>query len=103
VIVAVGATPSYVTVIVSAPTFPAASRARTTMTLFPDARATPTAAQLVVPLAVPDAPVAWFVHVTAVTPMPSEAVPPRSSSEDDAEYVGEEVGVVIVHTGAAES
>jgi hypothetical protein len=58
VIVAVGATPSYVTVIVSVPALPAPSRARITMTLFPEASAIPTTAQLLVPLAVPDAPVA---------------------------------------------
>jgi hypothetical protein len=50
--------------------------------LFPEASATPTTAQLLVPLAVPEAPVAWFVHVTTATPIPSEAVPPSETGED---------------------
>jgi hypothetical protein len=73
------------------------------MTLFPEASAIPTTAQLVVPAAVPEAPVAAFVHVTVVTPTLSEAVPPRSIGEEEAAYVGEDVGVVIVHVGAVAS
>jgi hypothetical protein len=99
VIVHVGAIVEYITVIVSPPTFPAASRARTTTTLSPTASATPVIVQLVVPLAVPEPPVAWFVHVTTVTPMLSEAVPPRSTVAVGLVYVGDDVGELIVQVG----
>jgi hypothetical protein len=84
VIVHVGEEESYVTVIASVPTFPAASRARTVMTLSPAASAMPRTLQLEVPIAVPEAPVAALVHVTVVTPMLSEALPPRSIGDEDA-------------------
>jgi hypothetical protein len=99
VIVQIGAEESQPTVIVSTPVFPAASRARSVMTLFPAESTTPVTAQLVAPVAVPEAPVAEFVHVTLVTPTLSEAVPPRSIGEAAVEYVGEAVGVVIVQVG----
>jgi hypothetical protein len=85
VIVHVGTVPSYVTVSVSVPTFPAPSRARTVMTLFPEASAIPRTLQFVVPFAVPEAPVAAFVHVTAARPIASDAVPPREIGEEAAE------------------
>jgi hypothetical protein len=100
VIAQVGAVGSYVTVIASVPTFAEASRARTVMTLFPATSAIDATLQLVVPDAVPEAPVAAFVHVTCVTPMSSEAVPPRAIGVDAVAYVAEEVGAVIVHVGA---
>jgi hypothetical protein len=103
VIVQVGAVASQVTVRVSVPTFPAPSRARTVMTLFPGVSATDATLQLVVPVAVPEAPVAAFVQVTCVTPTASDAVPPSDNGEDAVAYVGEEVGVVMVHVGAVES
>jgi hypothetical protein len=84
VIVQVGAVASYVTVRTSVPTFPAASLARTVIALFPGVSATLAALQLVVPAAVPEAPVAAFVHVTVVTPTLSDALPP---SETDADAV----------------
>jgi hypothetical protein len=99
VIVHVGAIVEYVTVIVSPPTFPAASRARTTTTLSPTASATPVIVQLVVPLAVPEPPVAWFVQTTCVTARLSEAVPPRSTVGVGLVYVGEEVGELIAQVG----
>jgi hypothetical protein len=86
-------------VIESVPTLPAASRARTVSTLFPATSTTDAIVQLVVPLAVPEAPVAEFVHVTAVTPTLSDAVPPRASGVDAVAHVGDAVGVVIVHAG----
>jgi hypothetical protein len=103
VIVHAGAAPSYVTVIVSAPVFPAASLARTVMTLFPVASAIPTTLQLVVPTAVPEAPVAALVHVTTVTPRLSEALPPMSIGEEAVAYVGLAVGVAIAAVGAVVS
>jgi hypothetical protein len=103
VIVHVGDAPSYITVRTSVPTFPAASRARTVSTLFPAARAIPTTFQAVVPEAPPDASVAEFVHVTAVTPTPSEDVPPRFTMEEEVPQVAEAVGEVIVHAGAVAS
>jgi hypothetical protein len=84
VIVQPGAAESYVTVIVSVPTFPAASRARTVMTLFPEASAMPRTLQLDVPIAVPEAPVAAFVQLTCATPTSSEAVPPKSIGDEEA-------------------
>jgi hypothetical protein len=73
------------------------------MAFAPSASATVATDQLVVPVAVPDDPVAAFVHVTDVTPISSEAVPPSATLEEDVAYVGKEVGVVIVQVGAAES
>jgi hypothetical protein len=73
------------------------------MTLFPAASATDATLQLVVPLVVPDAPVAAFVHVTVVTPMLSEAVPASDKGEEAVVYVGDAVGVVIAHVGAVGS
>jgi hypothetical protein len=86
-------------VIVSVPAFPAASRATTTIVLSPAARAIDATLQEVVPEAVPFAAVVRFVHTTVVTPTLSEAVPARASGVEAVAYVGEEVGVVIVHTG----
>jgi hypothetical protein len=100
VIVAVGEELSYVTVMTSVPTFAAASRARTVTMFAPTESAIDATLQLVVPTAVPEAPVAAFVHVTAVTPTSSEAVPPRPTLEDAVAYVGSDVGTVIVHVGA---
>jgi hypothetical protein len=88
---------------VSVAPLPAASRARTVRTLFPAASATPTTLHAVVPEAVPEAPVAEFVHVTCVTAMLSEAPPPRFTMEEEVAYVGEAVGVVIVMLGAVPS
>jgi hypothetical protein len=102
-IVAIGEELSYVTVTVSEPTFPAASRARTVMTLSPATSATLAMLQLVVPDAVPDPPVAALVHVTVVTPTLSEAVPPIPSGEDEVVYAGDDVGEVIAQTGAVTS
>jgi hypothetical protein len=82
VIVQVGEVGSYVTVIVSVPTFAEASLARTVMTFAPADRAMDATLQLVVPEAVPDAPVAAFVHVTCVTPTSSEAVPASPIPEE---------------------
>jgi hypothetical protein len=59
--------------------------------------------QLVVPEALPEPPVAAFVHVTWVTPTLSEAVPPSATGEDEVVYAGEEVGEVIAQTGAVMS
>jgi hypothetical protein len=103
VIAHVGATESYVTVIASPPAFPAASLARTVMTLFPGVSATEKTLQLVVPDAVPEAPVAAFVHATVVTPTLSDALPPSETDPEAVAYAGVEVGEVIVHVGAAES
>jgi hypothetical protein len=69
----------------------------------PRASATVATDQLVVPVAVPEEPVAAFVQVTEVTPMSSEAVPPSARLDEDVAYVGDEVGVVMVQVGAAES
>jgi hypothetical protein len=60
--------------------------------LFPETRAIPRTLQLVVPIAVPDAPVEALVHVTVPTPMLSDALPPRSMGDKVAVYVAEEVG-----------
>jgi hypothetical protein len=103
VIVHVGATESYVTVRTSVPTFPAASLARTVIAFAPAASATLATLQLVVPVAGPEAPVAAFVHVTVVTATLSEAVPPSATVPDVVVYVGDDVGVVIVHVGAVPS
>ena len=90
------------TVTVSVPALPAASRAVTVITLEPLTRVMPEADQLVVPVAVPLPP--WLlVHVTWVTPMLSEAVPPRVSGLELVLYVGFEVGEVIVTVGGVVS
>jgi hypothetical protein len=68
----------YVTVMVSVPELPAASRAVTVMTLDPLWRAIPEADHEVVPVAVP-LPPRLLVQVTCVTPTLSEAVPPTLS------------------------
>ena len=65
-----------VTVKVSAPVFPAASWAVTVITLSPSCNEMFEIVQLVVPEAVLFPP-RLFVHVTLVTPMLSEAAPPR--------------------------
>jgi hypothetical protein len=101
--VQVGDVESYVTVITSAPAFPAASRATTTIALSPATSTIDAMLQLVVPEAVPFAPVARFVHTTVATPTLSDAVPPSARGEEPVVYVGEDVGVVIVHTGAVAS
>jgi hypothetical protein len=73
------------------------------MTLSPATSATLATLQLVVPEALPDPPVAAFVHVTCVTPTASEAVPPSAAGEETVVYEGEDVGVAIAHTGAVTS
>jgi hypothetical protein len=73
------------------------------MALSPAASATDATLQLVVPEAVPLAPVVRFVHTTVVTPTLSDAVPPTESGDVAVAYVGEEVGVVMVHVGAVAS
>jgi hypothetical protein len=73
------------------------------MTLFPAESATAAALQAVVPDAVPEAPVAEFVHVTVVTAVLSEAVPPRFTVEEAVAYVADAVGKVIVQVGAIPS
>jgi hypothetical protein len=94
---------AYVTVIVSEPTLPTASCALTTIALSPSWRLTDATLQLVVPDAVPFAPVARSVHTTTVTPTLSDAVPPRLVVAELVAYVGEETGAVIVQTGGAGS
>jgi hypothetical protein len=103
VIVQTGAVPSYVTVMTSVPAFPAASLARTVMILFPGVSATLARLQLVVPDAVPEAPVAAFVHVTVVTPMLSDALPESDTDAEEVAYVGDDVGEVIVQVGTVAS
>ena len=66
----------YVTVKVSVPMFPAASRAVTVSTLVPAWRVIRLTFQVVVPLAVP-LPPRLFTHVTDFTLTLSEAVPLR--------------------------
>jgi hypothetical protein len=70
-------------VITSVPTFPDPSCAATVMAFAPDTSAMPATLQLDVPTAVPEPPVAALTHVTDVTLTLSEAVPPRSTLEDD--------------------
>jgi hypothetical protein len=69
-----------VTVKVSVPVLPAASRAVTVSTFVPSRSTIPLAVQLVVPVAVP-LPPRLFAHVTWVTPTLSDAVPPSVSEE----------------------
>jgi hypothetical protein len=91
-----------VTVKVSVPVLPAASRAVTVSTFAPIWRAIPLAVQLVVPLAVPLPPRLLF-HVTWVTPALSDAVPPSVSEALLVVRVGLLVGVVMVTVGVPES
>ena len=69
-----------VTVKLSVAVLPAASRAVTVSTFVPGWSAIPLAVQLVVPLAVP-LPPRLFAHVTWVTPMLSDPVPPSVREE----------------------
>ncbi len=77
VIVAVGAVLSRFTVITSVPVLPAASVAVTVITLSPALREIPLMVHDVVPVAVPDPPVAAFCQVTLATARLSDALPPR--------------------------
>jgi hypothetical protein len=54
-------------------------------------------------VAVPEAPVAAFVHVTVVTPMLSDALPPGETDAEEVAYAGVEVGEVIVQVGTVAS
>jgi hypothetical protein len=87
----------------SLPAFPAASRATTTIALSPATSAIDPMLQLVVPEAVPFAPIARFVQTTLVTARLSDAVPPMERGEENVVYVGDDVGVEIAHTGAVTS
>jgi len=80
VIATVGGVVSEVTVKLSVEVLPAASRAVTVSTFVPDWRTIPLAVQLVVPVAIP-LPPRLFAHVTWVTPMLSDAVPPSMREE----------------------
>jgi hypothetical protein len=91
-----------VTVKVSVAMLPAASRAVTVSTFDPGWRTIPVAVQLVVPVAVP-LPPRLFAHVTWVTPMLSDAVPPSVRGELLAVKVGFEVGEVMVAVGGVVS
>jgi hypothetical protein len=102
VIVTVGNVVSKVTVSVLVPVLPAASDAVTVSTFAPERRAIPLAVQLVVPVAVP-LPPRLFAHVTCVTPMLSDAVPPIVRGEVRVLYVGPEVGEVIATVGGVVS
>ena len=104
VIVIVGTVVSggvYVTVTVSVPVFPAASRAVTVMMFAPACNAT-SADQDSVPDAVPFPPRS-FDHVTAVTAALSDAVPAIASGVVVVPWVGDVVGVVIVIVGTVVS
>ena len=87
-----------VTVNVSVPLLPAASRAVTVMVLVPTANAIPLADQLVAPLAVP-LPPAELLQLTCVTPTASEAVPESVKVVPLVEYVLPLVGEVIDTVG----
>lgn len=76
----------------------AASRAMTVIALLPAIRAT-LQDQLAVPLATTVVPVAELVHVTWVTLLLSDAVPPRLMGVAEVVYVGFEVGEVMVAVG----
>ena len=81
VIATVGAVVSLtVTVKLAVAVLPEASRAVTVSTFVPSWRMMPLAVQLVVPIAVP-LPPRLFAHVTCVTPMLSDAVPPSARGE----------------------
>ena len=69
-----------VTVTLAVAVLPAASRAVTVNTFVPVWSTIPLAVQVVVPLAVP-LPPRLFTHVTWVTPMLSDAVPPSVRGE----------------------
>ena len=71
----------YVTVRVSVPVFPAASLAVAVKTLLPDCKVIPFAVQEVVPDAVPEPP-RELAHVTEVTAVLSDAVPPKLIAEE---------------------
>ncbi len=88
------------TVKVALAVLPAPSRAVTVSTLVPDCNAIPLADQLVVPLAVPLPP--WLLlHVTWVTPMVSDAVPPSVIGLVAVVNVAAVVGLVMATVGAA--
>jgi len=93
---------AYVIVIMSDPALPAASCDVTVITLLPTLRAMLAIVQLVVPVAVPDPP-SELTHVTLVTPMLSEAVPPRLIGDEIVEYTWLLVGDVIVQVGGTRS
>jgi hypothetical protein len=82
--------------------FPEASKAVTVMAFEPATRSI-RALHVVVPVAVPDAPVAPLDHVTVVTVTLSLAVPPRLTGPADALCVGADVGVVMARTGGTVS
>jgi len=105
VIVTVGAVVSgavYVTVRTSVPTFPAASRAVTVITLFPTCRPTTGTFQFVVPVAVP-LPPRSVTQLTELTPTLSEAVPPSGMLVVVVVSEAAEVGVAIDTTGGVVS
>src|SRR5512138_739848 len=102
VMVTLGGVGSYVTVKLSVPVFPAASRAVTVSTLLPDCNAIPLTDQLVVPVAVP-LPPRLLLHVTCVTPTLSAAVPPSVIGLVVAVYVVPVVGLVMLTLGAVGS
>ena len=76
------------------PSFPAASVAVKTTVFIPRVRGTGEVVQLVVPEAVPLAPVVTFCQVTLVTPTLSEAMPSRVTGLVGAVYVGKVVVIV---------
>src|SRR5262245_8024448 len=90
------------TVIVSVPLLPAASCA-VIVRKFPPGVSGIDALHDVVPVAVPEAPVAAFDQVTAVTPRLSEAVPPRATGAEVEQYDVAVVGDVIVTVGGVVS
>lgn len=73
----------YVTESVYVALFPAASHAVMVISFAPLLRLIPVIDQLVVPVALPDSPVASFDQVIKTTPVPSEAEPPRLMVEED--------------------
>jgi len=81
---------------------PAASRAVTVSTFEPGCSTIPLAVQLVVPVAVP-LPPRLFAHVTWVTPMLSDAVPPSVSGVALVLKVAPDVGDVMATVGATVS
>jgi hypothetical protein len=91
-----------VTVKLAVAVFPAASRAVTVSTFTPVCRVIPLAVQLVVPVAVP-LPPRSLTHVTCVTPIASDAVPPSVSVGLLVLKVGFVVGAVMVTVGAPAS
>jgi hypothetical protein len=104
-IVIVGAVESdaeYVTVKMSVPTFPAASRALTVMTFEPTCNPMDDAAQLVVPDALPPPP-RLLLQLTDETPTLSEALPPIEIVAPDVVKLAAAVGDAIEIAGAVES